>query len=201
MVRAVAASKRKPEASRLSAEAWEQAALEVMAREGLAAVAVEPLARALGVTKGSFYWHFTHRDALVEAALRRWRRQSVEQIISEMEHITNPRERLQTLVARALREPQHGRLELTLAGSTADPLVARAFKPALRRRLEFLTRLFAELGFPRASARRRALIAYALFAGLYQLFHVAPDAAAVPTKGLIDELVASLIGGNAHLKG
>ena len=43
---------------RLSAEDWAQAALDLIAEQGVAAVAVEPLARRLGVTKGSFYWHF-----------------------------------------------------------------------------------------------------------------------------------------------
>src|SRR3546814_7480606 len=63
----------KPERKgRLSAEDWAQAALDLIAEHGVAAVAVEPLARRLGVTKGSFYWHFQSRDALLQAALARW---------------------------------------------------------------------------------------------------------------------------------
>src|SRR3546814_6866850 len=58
--------------ARLSAEDWAQAALDVVAESGVAAVAVEPLARRLGVTKGSFYWHYPSREALLEAALSRW---------------------------------------------------------------------------------------------------------------------------------
>ena len=57
---------------RLSREDWERAALEAMADAGVAAVAVEPLARRLGVTKGSFYGFFANRDELIEAALSRW---------------------------------------------------------------------------------------------------------------------------------
>src|SRR3546814_3926398 len=51
---------------RLSADDWAQAALEQIAEQGVLAVAVEPLARRLGVTKGSFYWHFPSREALLE---------------------------------------------------------------------------------------------------------------------------------------
>src|SRR5690606_7033358 len=58
--------------ARLSAADWAQAALDVIAEQGVSAVAVEPLARRLGVTKGSFYWHFPSRDALLQAALERW---------------------------------------------------------------------------------------------------------------------------------
>src|SRR3546814_8458026 len=50
---------------RLSAEDWAQAALDLIAEQGVSAVAVEPLARRLGVTKGSFYWHFPSREALL----------------------------------------------------------------------------------------------------------------------------------------
>ena len=45
----------------LTAEDWARAALEAIAEDGVTAVAVEPLARSLGVTKGSFYWHFANR--------------------------------------------------------------------------------------------------------------------------------------------
>src|SRR5689334_21829674 len=111
---------------RLSADAWEQAAFELMAQDGLETVSVEPLARALNVTKGSFYWHFENRDALVAAALRRWRRQSIDDVIEELNRIADPRARLRALVGRAIREPHHGRLELTIAGHSREPLVAAA---------------------------------------------------------------------------
>ena len=58
--------------SSLSREAWGEAALEALAAGGLEAVAVEPLARRLGVTKGSFYWHFPSREALLREALALW---------------------------------------------------------------------------------------------------------------------------------
>ena len=59
-------------AAPLSREAWVKAASILIAQEGVPAVAVEPLAVALGVTKGSFYWHFHNRDELIQAALEAW---------------------------------------------------------------------------------------------------------------------------------
>ena len=59
----------KADRNNLTAERWAEAALDAMAQGGLNAVAVEPIARQLGVTKGSFYWHFTNRGSLVAAAL------------------------------------------------------------------------------------------------------------------------------------
>ena len=63
----------------------------------MAAVAVEPLARRLGVTKGSFYWHFPSRDALLVAALERWEKVEQETVFGQLEPIPDPRERLRAL--------------------------------------------------------------------------------------------------------
>ena len=52
---------------RLSRQEWIDAGLKAMARDGVDAVRIERLAAALKVTKGSFYWHFKDRDALLEA--------------------------------------------------------------------------------------------------------------------------------------
>ena len=72
---------------RLSAEDWAQAALDLIAEQGVAAVAVEPLARRLGVTKGSFYWHFPSRDALLSAALERWEAVEQETVFGQLEAV------------------------------------------------------------------------------------------------------------------
>ena len=63
---------KKQERNTLSAADWERAALELIAEQGVQALAVEPLARRMGVTKGSFYWHFSGRESLLEKALARW---------------------------------------------------------------------------------------------------------------------------------
>src|SRR5690349_19807995 len=77
---------------RLSAEDWAQAALELIAEQGVAAVAVEPLARRLVVTKGSFYWHFPSREALLVAALERWEQVEQQTVFGKMEAVSDPRE-------------------------------------------------------------------------------------------------------------
>src|SRR3546814_12122575 len=68
----------------LTADCWAEAALDAIAGGGLDAVAVEPLARRLGVTKGSFYWHFANRDALLRAALQRWGQPETDDIVARI---------------------------------------------------------------------------------------------------------------------
>src|SRR5262245_5024378 len=64
---------------------WIDAGLEALATGGPDAVRVEPLAQALGVTKGSFYWHFDDRGALLEALRDAWERTLVDEVIGRVE--------------------------------------------------------------------------------------------------------------------
>ena len=83
-----------PPKSRLSREHWIEAALDALGEGGVGAVAVEPLAARLGVTKGSFYWHFPSREALLVAALERWEAMEQETVFGKLEAISDPRARL-----------------------------------------------------------------------------------------------------------
>ena len=58
--------------SRLSAQDWVAAALSALTRGGVSAVRIDVLARELEITRGSFYWHFKDRDALLTAVLEEW---------------------------------------------------------------------------------------------------------------------------------
>ncbi|TAM00713.1 MAG: TetR/AcrR family transcriptional regulator, partial [Rhodanobacter sp.] len=104
----------KPERTRLSAENWEVAALDLIAEQGVGALAVEALARQLGVTKGSFYWHFRTREALLVAALERWEQYGEREIIEEIAQIADPRERLPELFRRVAHELQPHRVYAAL---------------------------------------------------------------------------------------
>src|SRR5918998_6119560 len=90
--------------TRLSRKDWIEAALAAIAEGGVAAVAVEPLAARLGATKGSFYWHFANRDALLQAALAQWEEQTTTVVISEIKSGPDePIDRLRRLVSRVIK--------------------------------------------------------------------------------------------------
>ncbi|MDD7937160.1 helix-turn-helix domain containing protein [Actinomycetospora lutea] len=160
----------------LTAHDWAAAALEAL-RGGAAAVAVEPLAKRLGATRGSFYWHFSSRGDLVRAALALWERRETEDVIAWVEAIDGPRERLRALLLSALRSSTDAGgadVELALQASVDDPDVAEALARVTARRLDYLAGQFAALGLDDAAARERATMAYSAFLGHAQLVHATP---------------------------
>ncbi|MFH8987329.1 TetR/AcrR family transcriptional regulator [Streptomyces sp. NPDC017940] len=161
--------------ARLTARDWADAALAAIGEGGLAAVAVEPLAARLGATKGSFYWHFANREALIEAALERWAEVSTEGTIEEVEAEPDVRRRVRRLFAEAIGSASADPLEVTLLATASHPQVAAALRRVTERRVAYVAGLFAALGFPAAEARRRGLLAVTVYLGHAQLGHAAPS--------------------------
>ena len=157
------------ERTRLSADDWEQAALDLIATQGVSAVAVEPLARQLGVTKGSFYWHFATREALLKAALERWEKQDIDALLNQVEPIADPRERLCELFRRTGREAKSHVIYSALLRALDHPIVQPVMARVSQRRLDFLTRAYRQVGMNRNVAAHRARLAYAAYVGFLQL--------------------------------
>lgn len=153
---------------RLSSVDWEQAALEAIAEQGIGAAAVEPLARRLGVTKGSFYWHFPTREALLKAALERWERVDEEEFLG-VDPIKDPRERLRAVFRRTSREMQSHVVYSALLRALDHPVVQPVMSRVSQKRIDFLTVAYRQLGLDRSTASYRARLAYAAYAGFLQL--------------------------------
>lgn len=172
MTNALASARVAPERTekqRLTAQDWELAALELMAEEGVAAVAVESLARRLGVTKGSFYWHFSQRDALIEAALKRWEETDTHNLVARVESIENPGKRLRELFRLTSREMRSHKIYAALLKAADHPVVAPVMDRVSQERMAYLARVFQQAGMDVESATHRARLAYSAYVGLLQL--------------------------------
>src|SRR5689334_18372534 len=106
----------------VGAEDWIEAALAALRAEGPAAVAVERLAQRLGVTKGSFYWHFTNRDALLQAALTRWEARDTTELLQGLRSVRDPRLRLQALFEAAM-DGRDAATFVPLSALVDDPII------------------------------------------------------------------------------
>ena len=157
----------------LSRDAWVEAALAAIAGGGLAAVSVERLAKQLGATKGSFYWHFKDRSDLIQAALARWEVRDTDGVIERVSVIEDPRERLRSLFRLVFDEGARVQIDNTLLADADDPIVAAALERVTAKRLRYIDELFQAMGSRAGSDR--AMLAYTAFIGLAQLRRTAFD--------------------------
>jgi AcrR family transcriptional regulator len=151
----------------LSASDWIGAAMEAIVEGGVGAVAIEPLAVRLGATKGSFYHHFSNRDALIVAALEDWERSQTEAVIERLELIPDPGERLRAVLAAAFADLTGGARDAALLASASHPLVKPIVRRVTERRLRYFTEMYRQLGFPKRRAHRRALMLYLSYIGVF----------------------------------
>ena len=83
---------------------WIASATELLIDHGVDAVRVDALARQLGVTRGSFYWHFKDRDDLLRSMLNAWRDAATEQIIKRFDdRHSDPRMLIKELISLPFR--------------------------------------------------------------------------------------------------
>ena len=145
---------------------WLRAGLEALRKGGVGAVRVERLAGEVGVTKGSFYWHFRDRGALLDALLEFWSREMTD---AEFERIGRLRGGLAArLVALAedVLEKGMGRYDPAIrAWARNERKVAAAVAQVDRRRVRALSSLFEDEGFDPAEARTRARLFYTFLLG------------------------------------
>jgi AcrR family transcriptional regulator len=152
----------------LDAAAWIAGALDVLAADGIDAVRVEPLAKTLAVTKGSFYWHFADRRALIDAMLSHWADGRIAAIREQAPHDGDPAEALHSLADLYTRRSNARGLSIELAIRALarnDEAAARAVQAVDAERLHLVRALFQRLGWPLPEAGARAVMVYAFLFG------------------------------------
>ncbi|MFX4271972.1 TetR/AcrR family transcriptional regulator [Propionibacteriaceae bacterium Y1685] len=160
--------------ARLTADDWAREALAVIGESGINGLAVEPLAKRLKTTKGSFYWHFADRAALIDAALSLWEREHTEQVITLTDRASagaDAREHLRVLLHQVMGSRTGDRIELGLLASATDPRVKSAMERVTARRVGYLATLYEGMGVAPAEAHQRAVIAISVYLGHLQLLH------------------------------
>lgn len=148
----------------LSAQDWIDQGLKTLATRGFGALKAEPLAKAMGVSRGSFYWHFADIGAFHAAILKAWREVAAEAIIAHVEAPSGNGEPLVVLLQRVFSE----KLALERAvrsWATFDAAAKAAVLAIDRRRLDYIERLIRARGVSADAAQARAQILYWAFLG------------------------------------
>jgi AcrR family transcriptional regulator len=186
---------KKSDRTTLSATDWEQEALVLIAEQGIPALAVEPLARRMGVTKGSFYWHFTGREALLDRALQRWEEHDQRNLNRSLGEIDHPRDRLVSFFRRVGKEKLTHEVYSELCAAAGHPQVKPVLERVAERRMEHLSSAFEELGLDAASASYRARLTYSVYLGFLQLQrqHQTPSLSSEEFDAYIEHVIRTLI--------
>lgn len=147
---------------------WIEEGLRALAEGGPEAVRIEPLAQALGVSKGGFYGYFANRDALLAEMLDTWEREVAEAVIERIESGGGEARaklgRLFDFVRDVADGPVTG-LAVDLAvrdWARRDETVAERLRRTDNRRMEYLRSLFRSFCADEDDVEVRCLLVFSL---------------------------------------
>lgn len=180
--------------AQLDRDAWINAAIEILAEEGVTGLRVESLAKRLKVTKGSFYWHFQDRHDLLVAVLQKWKEgrirdiikqtrvqpgRALEQIYHVIDLYSSNRSRRGMMIEIAVRDWAKRDHEAAAIVAEVDQI-----------RLEGARGLFLACGLAHEEASSRCMLLYAYVFGVSLMFYDQFDADPARLKRDIADLIA-----------
>ena len=171
-------------ARRLTLQDWIDFALRTLAHEGFDALKADVLARKLGVSRGSFYWHFADLGAFHARVIEHWKQVATEAIIADIDHYESLEERLNALLRHAFG--RGATLEVRMrAWAENSAEAARALADIDRRRRGYIEQLLLDAGIAPPAAATRTQILYWAYLG-------AALTRGRPTGEELDRVVAEL---------
>lgn len=170
--------------SRLTKTDWLHAGFDALRAKGPHALAAEPLARRMGTTKGSFYWHYKDVPAYHAALLAKWRADALERVMEQLIATGAPDQQLRDFGASILADEIETSLRIWAQN---NPDVSAVLAEVDKERLGYLTFLLKQMGL------RNEDFARALQATLVGLPQYAPGNETVQTNAfetLVDTVLA-----------
>jgi len=145
---------------------WIEEGLRALAAGGPDAVRIEPLAQALDVTRGGFYWHFDDRGALLKEMLDTWERASIDEVLERVERKGgDARTKIRRAGALTFSD---WLLPIDLAvrdWSRREPTVAARLRRVDNRRMDYLRSLFGAFCTDEDDVEARCMLAFSLLIG------------------------------------
>ncbi|MFC4377749.1 TetR/AcrR family transcriptional regulator [Nocardia halotolerans] len=175
---------------RLSHDDWVDGALALLAREGTPAIRIPRLCAELGVTKGSFYWHFDDIEQLMKAMADRWRAVHTRALdeLGALDSI--PVEQRIEQMTTLLVDQRTWIVEATVREwARQDPTVSETVRSLDNKIFAILTETMTDLGFDATQARLRAGAMVYLGVGLIHGRESMPIPTPAEIRTVIDLLV------------
>jgi AcrR family transcriptional regulator len=149
---------------RLTAQCWIDFALKALAREGYAVLKADVLARKMGISRGSFYWHFEDLATFHARVIAYWKQTATEAIIADIERYESPVKRMDSLLRHAFGHP--GTLETRMRiWAENNKEAARAVNDVDHRRRMYIEQLLQDAGVSASLAATRAQLLYWAYLG------------------------------------
>jgi AcrR family transcriptional regulator len=187
-------------ATRSTREDWVVAAYQAAGRGGVDAIAIEPIAAELGVSKGGFYYRFTAREELIAATLDHWSAEA-RRLMQRCAAIADPVEQLRTFLGLAMGDDQLRRVDAWFFLHTSThPLVRPVARQAAAENVAWFASVLASTGIPMEAAARRARVCWSAYLGMVAELMASDDAAVdAEITEMADLLVELMVasGGNA----
>ena len=148
---------------RLNREDWLHSALEVLDEQGIDGVKIVIIAERMGVTSGSFYWHFKNLQDLLNCLLEYWERELTDAVIIMAKSFHGaPGDRILNLMTQVVEEDAAKYDHAIWVWAKRDPVVREVFDRTLHKRFDFARWMFRQFGFSekQAMTRGRLMVAY-----------------------------------------
>ena len=132
---------------RLSKEAWLEKSLSILSQEGEKKLTIDHLVKEMGVTKGSFYWHFKNRSEYINSLVDYWAVKHSENLTQALAPISDPEDQLLKLM-QLLTEHDHSRYDISIMNwGLNEPIAREKMQDMFNFRLHFVRSLFEKMGF------------------------------------------------------
>ena len=178
----------------LSRTQWLDQGLITLAEKGPQYVKIDVLCLELGVTKGSFYHHFSHHAEFVSGLLDHWESTHTRQLIEAVAGVATASERADRLSQLVFSKDMRPEVAMRAWGKS-HPEVAARVNAVDAQRLEYLTELAASMGANAPQAKLLARMGYAQLVGIQHLSaHITADEAVEMDQALHAMVYAQLQG-------
>lgn len=148
---------------RFSKEEWLERSLKVLIQDGFGLVKIDKLVAQMGVTKGSFYWHFNDRDAYIQELVTYWDGQHTRSVMEYVNQLSgHPRDRLFLLLSFVIENQLARYDDVFHALAQSEPSVTKSIRKINKIRIEFVASLFLDMGFSalEAEVRSQMMVVY-----------------------------------------
>lgn len=191
-----------PARTQLDCEAWLDAAERVIAEGGFSKARVLPLAKKLGVTRGSFYWHFESHPAFILQIIERWKQRQLEELATWDGDTSDPVRTLESIVdfvaTRLWLDARRNKVETALRDfAGGNKIAAKTMAEVDAARTKIFYRLLLALTGSKDEAESYALLFYAQLTG-GQLMSIYATPSQLP--GLIAKLKQAIYASLSRLE-